>query len=85
MPRDLDLSNFDKNFFYCVRKDGTEEVVVANDQGEIADAVLVISLEEVNRIREQLINKQQVFAMNIEQISGILQPHTIPEHSSHEN
>jgi hypothetical protein len=50
-----DLRKFNKNVFYVVHADGKEEVVIANNEDEIVGATLVISLEEVEQIRERLV------------------------------
>lgn len=48
-------TDFDKNIFYVVRSNGIEEVIIANNEDEITDAGLVMSLVEVERIRDRLI------------------------------
>lgn len=59
--------DFDKNIFYVLLNDGSENVVIANNEDEITTAKLVISLEEVERIRDRLISTR----LAVENVSSI--------------
>lgn len=62
------LEQYDKHFFYCVRKDGAEEMVLANHQDDVGEAILVMSLEEVERIRAALVARKRAVVDNIDAI-----------------